>query len=310
MHYACSLYVKQLYEGDQMAQRKEIRLSSGTIRYQDEGPKDGPVLVFIHGFLVDGELWRKVTARTTAWARCIRPDLPLGSHTIPMDDNADLSPRGCAKLIDEFLAALDLRDVTVVGNDTGGAITQVLVTEFPERVGRMVLTSCDAFEIFPPDLFKPLMKAARGPRSVKALLAGTKVAAVRRSPVGYGFTSKHGIPDDVTEAWVTPALENEGIRRDIAKVCRGIDPSVTLDAAAKLGRFDKPALIVWGAQDKFFPVELGRRLAATIPGARFELVEDSYAFVPEDQPETLAALLEEFAGSHADGKVPAGTSPD
>lgn len=292
-----------------MEASREIRLSTGTIRYRDEGPKDGPVLVFIHGFLVDGELWRKVTARTTSWARCLRPDLPLGSHTIPMDDNADLTPAGCAALVAEFIEALDLRDVTVVGNDTGGAITQVLVTNHPERIGRMFLTSCDAFEAFPPKQFKALMAAARGPKSVYGLLAGTKSAAVRRSPLGYGLTSKHGIPDEVTEAWVTPALTDAAVRRDIAKVCRGIKPEVTLDAAAKLAAFDKPALIAWAAQDKFFSPELGRRLAAVIPDARFELIEDSYAFVPEDQPARLAELLEEFAGSQSAGKVPAGTSP-
>lgn len=293
---------------------KEIRLSSGTIRYRDEGPtppKDGPVLVFVHGFLVDGRLWRKVTARTSGWARSIRPDLPMGSHTIAMDDGADLSPHGLAALIAEFLEALDLRDVTIVGNDTGGAVSQVLVTEHPERIGRLVLTSCDAFEEFPPKLFKPLMKAARGPRSVYGLLVGTKSAAIRNSPVGYGWTAKHGIPDDVTEAWVTPALTDAAVRRDIAKICAGIKPSVTLDAAAKLASFDKPALIVWGAEDKFFDPELGRRLAAVIPDSRFELLDDCYAFVPEDQPERLADLLYGFAGeSQSAGKVPAGTSPD
>jgi len=287
----------------------EIRLSTGTIRYRDEGPRDGPVLVFIHGFLVDGLLWRKVTEQTTSWARCIRPDLPLGSHQIPMDDAADLSPAGVAALIAEFLEALDLRDVTVVGNDTGGAVTQVLVTEHPERIGRMALTSCDAFEEFPPKLFKPVVAAARGPRSVLALLSGMRSAAMRRTPMGYGWTAKHGIPDAITEGWVKPALTDAAIRRDIAKLCRGINPAVTLDAGAKLAAFDKPALIAWGAQDKFFAPELGRRLAAVIPDARFELIEDCYAFVPEDQPERLAALLEEFAGSHSAGKVPAGSAP-
>jgi pimeloyl-ACP methyl ester carboxylesterase len=288
---------------------REIRLSAGTIRYREEGPRDGPVLVFVHGFLVDGELWRKVSGRASAWARCIRPDLPLGSHTIAMDDDADLSPHGVAALIAELLEALDLRDVTVVGNDTGGAITQVLVTEHPERIGRMVLTSCDAFEAFPPKLFKPLIAAARGPRSVKALLGGMRSAAARRSPLAYGWTAKHGIPDAVTEAWMTPALTDAGVRRDIAKVCRGIDPAVTLDAAAKLAAFDKPTLIAWAAEDRFFSPELGRRLAAVIPDARFELVADSYAFVPEDQPDRLAELLEGFVGSQSAGRVPAGTTP-
>jgi pimeloyl-ACP methyl ester carboxylesterase len=144
---------------------------------------------------------------------------------------------------------------------------------------------------------------------VLALLAGMKSAAARRSPLAYGWTAKHGIPDEITEAWVRPALTDAGVRRDIAKVARGIDPSVTLDAAAKLAAFDKPTLIAWGAEDKFFAPELGRRLAAVIPGARFELIADSYAFVPEDQPAVLAGLLEEFAGSQPAGKVPAGTAP-
>jgi pimeloyl-ACP methyl ester carboxylesterase len=188
-------------------------------------------------------------------------------------------------------------------------MTQVLVTEHPERIAGMVLTSCDAFEEFPPKLFKPLMAAARGPKSVYGLLAGMKSATMRKAPFAYGWTAKHGIPDDVTEAWVTPALSDEGVRRDIAKLARGMKPEVTLDAAAKLAGFDKPTLIAWAAEDKFFDPELGRRLAAVIPNARFELVEDSYAFVPEDQPAKLAALLEEFCGTQDAGKVPAGTSP-
>jgi pimeloyl-ACP methyl ester carboxylesterase len=274
----------------------EIRLSSGTIRYRDAGPgnPDAPVLVFVHGFMVDGLLWRKVVRQASSWARCICPDLPFGSHTIAMDDAADLTPDGAAALIAEFLQALDLKDVTIVGNDTGGAITQVLVTTRPERIGRLVLTSCDAFENFPPKLFRPLMKAARGPRSVKAVLSGLSSATMRKAPIAYGWTAKHGIPDEITEQWVTPALTDANVRRDIAKVAKGIDPAVTLDAATKLARFDKPALIVWAEDDKFFPVDHGRRLAAIIPGARFELVADSYAFIPEDQPERLAELLEGF----------------
>ncbi len=277
----------------------EIRLSSGTIRYRDTvpthpGANDAPVLVFIHGFMVDGLLWRKVSQQASSWARCVCPDLPLGSHSIAMDDDADLSPRAIAALIAEFLEALDLRDVTVIGNDTGGAITQVLVTTQPERIGRLVLTSCDAFENFPPKLFRPLMKAARGPRSVKALLAGMSSPTMRKAPFAYGWTAKHGIPDEITEQWVTPALTDANVRRDIAKVARGIDPAVTLDAAAKLASFDRPTLIVWGEADKFFPLDHGRRLAAIIPGARLETIADTYAFISEDQPDRLAELLEGF----------------
>jgi len=292
-----------------MSTHREIRLSQGTIRYREDGPPDGPVLVFVHGFLVDGGLWRKVVAEASGWARCIAPDLPLGSHTLPMDDGADLSMRGIADLVAELLEALDLRDVTVVGNDSGGGITQVLVTTHPERIGRFVLTSCDAFENCPPKMFRPLVNAARGPKSVLAILAGMRSAAMRRAPFAFGWLAKHGIPDDVTLAWVTPALEDAKVRRDIAKFCRGMEPSVTLDAAAKLASCDKPALIAWAKEDKFFPAEHAERLAKIIPDARLELIDDCWSFVPEDQPATLAALLADFAGSHSAGKVPAGSSP-
>ena len=293
-----------------MESTREIRTSTGMIRVRESGPKDGPVLFFVHGFMVDGRLWRKVIAEVDGWARCIAPDLPFGSHTIPMDDSADLSAKGVAKQLAELLEILEVDDVTVVGNDTGGAMTQVLVTEHPERIGRMVLTSCDAFEAFPPKLFVPIVRAgSAGPAAVKAMLAPMRVAAMRRTPLGYGFTAKHGIPDDITESWVTPALTNKDVRRDIAKLCRGIRPAVTLDAAAKLPAFRKPVLLAWAKEDKFFPPSLAERLAATLPDSRLEWVEDSYAFVPEDQPARLAELLVDFAGSHAGGKVPAGTSP-
>ena len=288
----------------------EIRLSGGTIVYRDSGPKDGPVFVFVHAFLTGGTVFRKVVERLDGSARCLTPDWPLGAHTIPMDDAADITPRGVARLVAEFLEALDLRDVTLVGNDTGGAISQIVATEHGERVGRLALVACDAFEAFPPKLFVPIVKgAAKGPRAVSALLGGLRVPALRKAPFAYGWTAKHGIPDDVIDAWVQPALTNQKIRRDISRLCAGVDPSVTLDVAAKLTAFHKPALIVWAREDKFFGNELGERLAAVLPDSRLEWVDDSYAFVSEDQPARLAALLAEFAGTQLAGKVPAGTSP-
>lgn len=289
---------------------REVRTSSGTIRVRESGPADGPVLFFVHGFMVDGRLWRKVVAEVDGWARCIAPDLPFGAHEIPMDEGADLSAQGVARLMAELLETLGLDDVTVVANDTGGAMTQVLVTEHPERISRVVLTACDAFEAFPPKLFAPIVRgASAGSVAVAALLAPMRIPALLRTPIAYGFTAKHGIPQELMESWVRPALTNAAIRRDIAKLCRGIRPQVTLDAAAKLPAFRKPALLAWAPEDRFFPMSLGERLAAVLPDARLERIEDSYAFTPEDQPGRLAALIAEFAGSQSAGRVPAGTSP-
>jgi pimeloyl-ACP methyl ester carboxylesterase len=279
----------------------EIALSAGTIRYRDSGPAgadggdgDMPVIVFVHGLLVNGLLWRKVAPLLEDDARVIVPDWPFGSHTTPMNADADLSPRGAAHLIAEFLAALELTDAVIVGNDTGGAISQVLVTERPQRVGRLVLTNCDALENFPPAAFKPMVAAAKAPGGLRALLAPMRVRKMRRSPVAYGVLTHDPIPDEVTDAWVTPALDNADIRRDTAKLLRGMRPEVTLAAAEQFPSFTKPVLIAWGADDKFFALEDGRRLGKLFPNARFEEIRGSRTFVPEDHPERLAALVREF----------------
>jgi pimeloyl-ACP methyl ester carboxylesterase len=218
----------------------EIELAQGTVRYRDEG--SGPPIVFVHGALVDGRLWEPVVDRLASVARCVVPDLPLGAHRIAMRPDADVSPTGLAQLIADLLSALDLRDVTLVGNDTGGALCQLTVTRRPERIGRLVLTNCDAFDNFPPAMFRGLVVAAR----LRLL------AAVR--------------------------------------------PEQLLDNAARLSEFDRPVLLAWAPEDRFFPLDHARRLAAIFPDARLVEVPDAYAFVSLDQPERLAALIAEFAG--------------
>jgi pimeloyl-ACP methyl ester carboxylesterase len=131
-----------------------VTLDQATIPYRDDG--QGPPIVFVHGLLVDGQLWRKVTPHLTGSFRCIVPDLPLGAHARPFEEGADRSPRGVAHLLADFFEALGLSSVTVVGSDTGGAIAQLLVTQRPERVGSLVLTNCDCFENFLPPMFRPL----------------------------------------------------------------------------------------------------------------------------------------------------------
>jgi pimeloyl-ACP methyl ester carboxylesterase len=278
----------------------EITLSTGTIRYRDSGAASGsgdsgaPPVVFVHGLLANGLLWRKVAPLLEGTNRVIVPDWPLGSHTTPMHPDADLSPRGVAHLIAEFLEALELTDAVVVGNDTGGAICQVLVTERPQRVGRLVLTNCDAFEHFPPAAFKPMVVAARAPGGVKAMLAPMRVRKMRQSPMAYGSLTHDPIPDEVTDAYVAPALDNASIRRDAAKLLRGMRPEVTLAAAERFPTFTKPVLVAWGTDDKFFALDEGRRLATLFPNGRFEEIRGSRTFVSEDRPERLAALIRDF----------------
>jgi pimeloyl-ACP methyl ester carboxylesterase len=270
----------------------QLELPQGTIRYRDSGK--GSPLVFIHGLLVDGLLWRKVTPTLEREFRCIVPDWPLGSHRIPLAESADRSPRGMAHLIADFLAALELEDVTLVANDTGGAIAQLLVTERPERVGRLVLTPCDCYENFFPPMFKPLQWLARVPGALTLLAQPMRSAAVRRSPLGLGMLTKRPIPDEITRGWIEPSLLDADVRRDVVGLLRQVDARDTLAAARKLRDFDRPTLIAWAREDVVFKVRFAERLAQDIPNARLELIEDSRSFVSEDQPERLAELIGAF----------------
>ncbi|MGI8804270.1 MAG: alpha/beta fold hydrolase [Thermoleophilaceae bacterium] len=269
----------------------QIELSQGTIAVRDTG--SGEPIVFVHGLLVDGSLWRKVTPPLEGEFRCVAPDWPLGSHRTPMVAGADLSPRGVANLIADALEAMGLDDVTLVGNDTGGAICQLVATERPERIGRLVLTNCDAFENFLPPMFRLLQWLGRVPPLLTAALQPLRLSTLHRLPIAFGMLTERPLPRDVTERWVRPFLSQRGVRRDTAKLLRGIDKRDTLAAAAKLASFDRPALIAW-APDNAFPVDHGRRLATILPQGRFVEVPDSRTFVSEDQPERLAELIAEF----------------
>ena len=270
----------------------ELKLPQGKIRYRDTG--QGRPVVFVHGLLVDGLLWRKVTPLLEGEFRCIVPDWPLGSHRIALSPSADRSPRGMAHLIAGFLAAMELEDVTLVANDTGGAIAQLLVTERPERIGRLVLTPCDCYENFFPPMFKPLQWLARVPSALTLAAQPMRSAAVRRSPLGFGLLSKRPISGEVTWGWIEPSLVDRDVRRDVIGLLRGVDSRDTLAAAKKLRSFDRPTLIVWAREDIVFKPRFAERLARDIPNSRLEWIEDSRSFVSEDQPERLAELIGAF----------------
>jgi pimeloyl-ACP methyl ester carboxylesterase len=269
----------------------ELTLPQGTIHYRDVG--DGPAVVFVHGLLVDGTLWRKVTPLLEGDTRCVVPDLPLGSHRAAMNADAEVTPAGVARLVGDFLAALDLQDVTLVGNDTGGAISQLVALDHGERLGRLVLTNCDCFEVFPPKEFAPMVKAARIPGALYAAVQPMRAAAARRSPLAFGGLA-HEIPDEVTGAWVQPFLDDADVRRDTIAFLRAMDKATMLDAAARLPSLKIPSLVVWGQDDRFFSPELGRRLAAALPNARLEPIAGARTFVAEDAPEALADLIRGF----------------
>jgi pimeloyl-ACP methyl ester carboxylesterase len=290
----------------------EVELSAGVIRFREQG--EGKPVVFVHGLFVNGALWRKVVSRLPEdQFRCLAPDWPLGSHQTPMKPGADLSPLGVARLIAEFMEKLDLHDVTLVANDTGGAIAQLLAAAQPERIGRLVLTSSDAFENFFPPIFKVLQYAARVPPLLTAGIQPLRIRALRRLPIAYGWLAKHPVPAEVTDAWLRPYLTARAIRRDTISFIRAVDARDTIAAAERLHTFQQPVLLAWASEDRLFPLEHAHRLAAILPNSRVEEINDSYTFLPEDQPERLAQLIAEFtqasnttARTHHDNEQEAG----
>jgi pimeloyl-ACP methyl ester carboxylesterase len=271
----------------------EVKVDQGTISYRESG--SGPPIVFLHGLLVDGRLWRKVTPLLQDDFHCLVPDLPLGSHTVPMHPDADLSPPGLARIVAGFLNGLELEQVTLVANDTGGAIAQITAAHHPERLGRLALTNCDAFENFLPPAFRPMQWAARVPGMLTAVMQGMRFEPMRRLPNAFGRLIKRDFAGAPTREWVEPFLNDRAIRRDTIKVLKGIDPKYTLEAAEKLRSFDRPTMLAWAIEDRFFKLSFAERLAETMPEATLERIEDSYTFVPEDQPERLAELIARFA---------------
>jgi pimeloyl-ACP methyl ester carboxylesterase len=270
----------------------EIRIPQGTVRYREMGA--GEPILLVHGLLANGQLWREVAPRLAGDFRVIVPDLPLGSQELPMNPGTDLSPLGLARIVADFMAELKLDGVTLVGNDTGGAICQLVAVHHGERLERLVLTPCDAYENFLPPAFRPLQALARVPGAVYVVAQSLRPRAARRLPLAYGWLSKRGIPDDMSDAWLAPALGSASIRREIAAVLKGISSRYTLEAAERFGEFSKPVLVAWAPDDRFFKLSFGERLAAAFPDARLELIEDSYTFVPIDQPERTAELIAAF----------------
>jgi pimeloyl-ACP methyl ester carboxylesterase len=276
-----------------------VRLAPGDVRYFERG--SGRPIVFVHGVLTNANLWRSVVPDLAdAGFRCLVPDLPLGSHELPMRADADLSPTGNADLIADFLEALDLRDVILVANDTGGALTQIMLSRRPDRVDRVVLLPSDCFEYFFPPIFKALPYAARVPGAMRVLAALLRVRPLHPLPFLFGWVAKRPIPPEVIESYLWPPGSSAGVRRDLRKLLREVHPRHTLAAAEALRTFTRPVLLLWGKEEKLFPVRLAHRLAALLPDARVVEVDDTYTFVAEDRPAEVVRHVVEFAGVMAD----------
>jgi pimeloyl-ACP methyl ester carboxylesterase len=260
------------------------------VSYRVAGPEGStsPPVVFVHGVLADGALWSGVAdLLAERGVRSYAPDWPLGAHRMALRPDADQSPRGVAKQIVAFLDELDLTAVTLVGNDTGGALCQFVVDSDALRIGRVVLTNCDGFDVFPPAAFKPVFALLRSERRMKFLAGQMKPRWVRHSWLGYGLLAKN-LPADLTRSWIEPACTDPGVRRDAVRFLRAVKPRELLDVSTRLRGFEGPVSIVWGAGDHAFTTKLGRRLQQAFTDATFVPVPKSRTFVSLDAPEALA----------------------
>lgn len=277
----------------------EVDLSQGTVGYQEHGT--GTAVVLLHGVLVNGRVWERLAASLPGDVRVVVPDLPLGAHRKAMRPGADLSPLGLATMIAELLETLALDDATIVANDTGGALAQLLAAHHPERVGRLVLTNCDSFENFPPKTLRPVIKGlANVPGAVATLEVLGRLQPVRRASMDIARLAVDPIPDELVRSWVAPLRDKE-VRRDLVTFLRGISPKYTLEAAERLKTFQRPVLLAWGTEDRYFPVQDGERLARTLPNARLERIEHARLLVQLDAPERLAELITAFIAAPGTG---------
>jgi pimeloyl-ACP methyl ester carboxylesterase len=275
----------------------EIELTAGTIHYEDTGGP-GPVVVLLHGLVHDATVWRKVVADLGRDHRCIAPTLPYGSHRTPMRPDVPLTPDSVIELIAEFLNRLDLREVTLVESDCGRA--QTVAAAHPDRLARLVLISCEAFDNYPPGApGKMISFLCKVPGGVALMAHVLGLRALRRLPVGFGALTRHPVPDEITDGWLRPLRTNKAVRNDFSRYNAAVRRTELLEAAEALPSFDRPALVVWAVQDRMMPREHGRRLAELLPQGRLLEIDDSCTLIAEDQPEQLSAALRAFVAETA-----------
>jgi pimeloyl-ACP methyl ester carboxylesterase len=276
-----------------------VAIPAGQIELHEIG--DGAPLLFLHGALAGWQVWEPVAAPLAARGyRVIMPTLPLGAHRYPMTAGTDLKPPGLARIVVDLITALEVDRPTLVSTDTFTAISQMVLTLHPGVAGGAVLTSGDCFRYFFPPIFRHLQALGYAPAMLRMVGKMTRNEGTRQSPLGFGLLTHRGVSDEVAIDWTESLINHREVRRDAAAVLRGINTRHTMAAAKALPDVDVPVMLVWGEDDKAFPMKLARRLAELIPNCRLETVPGSATFVSLDAPEVLVDLIADFVPSRID----------
>lgn len=266
-----------------VASRHEVQLNSGRISYLEQG--SGPVALFVHGVLLNSYLWRHQLENLSDIRRCIAPDLLAHGNT-EIASHQDVSVTANAKMLAEFLDALHIGQVDLVGNDSGGGIAQIFAALYPEHIRTLTLTNCDTHDNWPPEPFKPFLAMAAAGGLSQTLNAMLSDKNVYRSPQALGPAYEHPelVTDETIEKYLRPLVRNADRTQDLQRFLAAFDNKHTLAVESKLKALKAPTLIVWGTGDIYFDVKWSHWLAENIPGTRRRVeFEDARIFFPEER---------------------------
>jgi len=273
--------------------RRSVQTTSGRISYLEQGV--GPVALFVHGVLLNGHLWRHQLTNMSDVRRCLALDLLAHGDTEIAPDQ-DVSVTANAKMLKEFLDALKIDQVDVVGNDSGGGIAQIFAALYPERVRSLTLTDCDTHDNWPPEAFKPFLAMAAGGGLRETLDAILSDKSIYRSPQALGPAYEHPeqVSDDSIETYLRPFVRSDQRTRDLQRFLAAFDNKHTLAIEPQLRTLRVPTLIAWGTDDVYFDVKWSRWLADNIPGTRRRVeFKDARIFFPEERWEEFNKELGE-----------------
>ena len=270
-----------------------MQTAAGVLEYDEVG--EGPTVVLLHGLLMNHTLWDQVLPLLPTGFRYVRPVLPWGGHRVAMRPDADLSLRGMVQLIAEVLEALDLTDVTLVHTDCGAGLF-LTAHGLDQRVGRLVILPCEAFENFPPGLpGKMAALAARVPGGVGLAARQLRIGWLRRSRLLFGQMVKRPLPDELMRGWTEHLLSDRGVRRDLTKYARErFDKAALVRDTEALADFAGDALVLWSPENRVMPPAHGRRLAELLPAGRLEEISGAFVLSMLDQPALVAQHMGAF----------------